>query len=269
MSCMINKEKCLNELSSKLENSSKTKSRLEDKISELKALKTQSDQKIEELSKSKLRFEELVENLRKECEKLKRVNSDVMSKYEKAKQEKDAKNAMEKRIKECSNKLEKMNKEIDLERKKNTRLSKENMGFKKELETLYSKVTGDNSPEVLKTKIQELNSKITNLRKENNSKQKEINSFQLLFQEEDSKQEEIREIFHSVNCDLQSLQTWTSSYMSSRYIFTISNHASGHELDEYPKCIDLPKAMPNKPEASSRLKNLKLPNIMKQIDSLK
>ena len=46
------------------------------------------------------------------------------------KEDKDYRETIEKRIKECGTKLEKMNKEIDLERKKSSKLSKENTNLK-------------------------------------------------------------------------------------------------------------------------------------------
>jgi hypothetical protein len=67
-----------------------------------------------------------------------------------------------------------MNKEIDLERKKGTRLTKENSSLKKELETLKTKVDGDNNPDVLKGKIIDLNAKIATMKKDIPIKAKEI-----------------------------------------------------------------------------------------------
>jgi ATP-dependent 26S proteasome regulatory subunit len=80
----------------------------------------------------------------------------------------------EKRILECSQKLDKMNKEIDLERKKGTRLTKENISLKKELDILKAKIDGDNNPDVLKGKIIDLNAKIVNMKKDIPVKAKEI-----------------------------------------------------------------------------------------------
>lgn len=51
---------------------------------------------------------------------------------------------------------------------------KENAGLKKELEGLNSKVAGDNCPDTLKLKINELNTRVANLKKDNTAKSKEI-----------------------------------------------------------------------------------------------
>jgi len=158
-----------------------------------------------------------------------------------------------------------MNKEIDLERKKNTRLGKDNINLKKELDSLKSKTSGDNSPDLLKQKIIDLNAKIATHKKDNSNKSKEISC---LVSRIEKSQYDFAQVSEYMTSEIQSLSTWIGSCLNSKYVFSMIIK----EKDEYalPKCIDFPKIMETKPEVfDTKSKSMKISGLPKQIEALK
>ena len=98
-----------------------------------------------------------------------------------------------------------MNREVDLERKKNTRLTRENGSLKKDVDTLKDRLSGDSSPDLLKQKIIDLNAKISNLKKDKESKAKEIGTLVNKIERLNQESKQVIEYFGS---EVQSLSTW-------------------------------------------------------------
>ena len=98
-----------------------------------------------------------------------------------------------------------MNREVDLERKKNTRLTRENGSLKKDVDTLKDRLSGDSNPDLLKQKIIDLNGKISNLKKDKESKAKEIGTLVNKIERLNQESKQVIEYFGS---EVQSLSTW-------------------------------------------------------------
>jgi hypothetical protein len=261
------KEKSIFDLETKLEAWMKSKSRLEAKLSDQKTSNEYYESKISSLETSLEKDHSLIDSLRKELEKWKRTNSEISSKLSKFRTEKEKNENIEKRIKEWYQKLEKMNREVDLERKKNARLGKENNNLKKDVDTLKEKLEGENNPDLLKQKIIDLNAKITNLKKDKESKAKEIGT---LVNKIDKLNQESKQVIEYFASEIQSLSTWICSWLNSQYVFSLTEKDKQQDNYQLPKCIDFPKVIETKPEILEKSsKILKIPAIPYQIDSLK
>lgn len=111
-----------------------------------------------------------------------------------------------------------MNKEIDIERKKNNKLTKENNNLNKELDELKAKIDGDNHPDVLKAKLTDTTAKLSVIKKENTKKSKEI---ELLVNKVDKDQTDLTQISDYLGSELNSMLTWVGSCLNCEYVFSI------------------------------------------------
>ncbi|CAI2361362.1 unnamed protein product [Moneuplotes crassus] len=234
---------------------------------QLAQCKSELSDRIQEFNTVKEKEISLIEKLRKEIEKLKKDNKELLAKNDKLREDKDRREAMQKRVSECAVKMEKINKEIDLERKKSSRLTKENTGYKKEIDVLKEKIKGENHPDSLKAKIHDQSTRIANLRKDNSSKAKEISS---LVSKVEKANFDIKQISDYLTSEYKCLSTWIESCLNSKYVFSISNSSKNPEKYSLPKCIDFPKIIDQKPDIlKEKSKFCKISGIPKQLESLK
>lgn len=110
-----------------------------------------------------------------------------------------------------------MNREVDLERKNSKGLKEKLKITTKELEEVKKKIEGDNHPDLLRVKVNELTSKIAAAKKENNLKTKEIT---LLVGKVEKSQMSLDQVAEYINSELHSMVTWIGSCMSSKYVFS-------------------------------------------------
>ena len=170
---------------------------------------------------------------------------------------------LEQRVSDFSKDIDKLAKDIDYEKKKNSKLSKENTNLRSENELLKKKLSGDNDPNILKSRLGESQNKLSVVNTTLTNKAKEIKDL------EDSlsvRTKETKDVIKYAWTYLQVIMTW----IDSAFLNPPQLDSDNEESEELNIKSEIPRIYETIPEILKAKKNSKSKNnLLGYLESLK
>ena len=203
-----------------------------------------------------------ITKLRKDVDKMKKERDEVKKKMKNLLRESQQASFLESQIKDFSKTIDKLSKDTDYEKKKNSKLAKENMNLRKEMEKVQKKISGDNNPSSLKSRLGESQNKLSVVNSELSQKSKTVKELEANLND---KNIEIKEVMAYACSYITSIMTWIDNVFLTSLV-TYSEEIE-EDLTDKQEILRVYDSVPEilKSRKNSKSKN----NLLGYLESLK